>query len=75
MSSTQDGATIEIVGLPKSLTNDEAGTKVCQIFQNLDRNEDKEDLDACHQLNDKDRVIVKFCQRKDCEKVDTLTEA
>ena len=33
--------TIEIVGLPKSLTNDEAGTKVCKIFQNLDRNEDK----------------------------------
>ena len=39
--------TIEIVGLPKSLTNDEAGTKVCKIFQNLDRNKDKEDLDAC----------------------------
>ena len=52
--------TLEIVGLPKSLSNDEAGTKVCQIFQSLDCNVNKEDLDACHWLKDKERVIVKF---------------
>ena len=61
--------TLEIVGLPKSLTNDEAETKVCQIFRSLDGNVNKEDLDACHWLKDKERVIVKFCRRKDCEKV------
>ena len=32
-------------------------------------NVDKEDLDACHWLKDKERVIVKFYRRKDCEKV------
>ena len=47
----------------------EAETKVCQIFQSLDCNVNKEDLDACHWLKDKERVIVKFCRRKDCEKV------
>ena len=61
--------TLEIAGSAKSLTNDEAETKVCQIFQSLDFNVDKEDLDACHWLKDKKRVIVKFCRRKDCEKV------
>ena len=28
--------TLEIIALPKSLTNDEAETKVCQIFSSLD---------------------------------------
>ena len=27
----------------------------------------KDDLDAYHWLEDKERVIVKFCKRKDCE--------
>ena len=42
---------------------------MCQIFRSLDCNVNKEDLDACHWLKDKERVIVKFCRRKDCEKV------
>ena len=61
--------TLEIVGLPKSSSNDEAETKVFQIFRSLDCNVNKKDLDACHWLKDKERVIVKFCRRKDCEKV------
>ena len=58
--------TLEIAWLPKALINDKAETKVCQ---SLDCNVDKEDLDACYRLKDKERVIVKFCRRKDCEKV------
>ena len=34
----------------------------------MDCNVNKEDFDACHWLKDKEQVIVKFCQRKDCEK-------
>ena len=48
----------EIVGLPKSLTNNEAETKVCQIFRSLDCSVNKEDLDACQWLKDKEPVIV-----------------
>ena len=44
--------TLEIVALPKSLTNDEAETKVWQIFRSLDCNINKEDWDACHWLKD-----------------------
>ena len=57
------------MGLPKFLTNNEAETKVCQMFQSLDCNVSKEDLDACHFLKDQEEVIVKFCQRKNYEKV------
>ena len=60
--------TIEIVGLPKSLTNDEAETKWCQIFRSFDCNVNKEDFDACHWLRNKKRVILKFFRSKDCEK-------
>ena len=61
--------TLEIVRLPKSLTNDEAEKKVCQIFGSLDFNVDKEDLNVFHWLKDKEPVIVKFCRKKECEKV------
>ena len=61
----QSRETIEIMESSKSLTNDEAATKVCQIFRSLDFTVNKEDLDAYHWLKDKEKVIVKFCQRKD----------
>ena len=60
---------LEMKELPKSLKNKEAETKVCQNFQSWDCNVNKEDLDAFHWLKNKERVIVTFCQRKDCEKV------
>ena len=40
-----------------------------KLKRSLDCNVNKEDLDACHWLMDEGRVIVKFCQRKGCEKV------
>ena len=39
---------LKILVLPKSFTNDEAQTKMCQIFQSFDCNVNKGDLDACH---------------------------
>ena len=60
--------TLETVALPKSLTNDEAETKGCQIFRSLDCNFNKEDLNVCLWLKNKERVIAKFRRRKDCEK-------
>ena len=35
----------------------------------MDYNVNKEELDACHRLKDKEHAIEKFCQKKDCEKV------
>ena len=42
---------------------------MCQIFQSLNCNVNKSDLDACHWLKNKEQVVVKFCQMKDCETV------
>ena len=44
-------------------------TKVCQIFRSSDCDINKEELNACHWLEDKERVILKFCRRKDYDKV------
>ena len=60
---------LEIIVLPKSLINGEAESRMCQICQSLDYNVNKEHLVACYWLKDTERVIVKFCQRKGCEKV------
>ena len=60
---------LEIIVLPKSLRNDEAETRMCQICQSLGCNVNKKHLVACFWLKDTERVIVTFCQRKDYEKV------
>ena len=39
------------------------------MFQSLDCNANKEYLHPYHFLKDKEEVIVKFCQRGNCEKV------
>ena len=61
-------STLEVVGLSKPLTNDEAEIKTCQFFRSLDCIVSKEDLDACHWLKEKERVIVKLCRKKDVRK-------
>ena len=60
---------LEIAGLPKSLTNDEVETKVCQVFRSQDCNVNEEDLGACQWLKDKEQVTVKFYRKKHCEEV------
>ena len=57
------------MGLPKCLTDNEAETKLCKVFQNLDCNVNTKDLDACHWLKNKEQVILKLRRWKDCEKV------
>ena len=42
---------------------------VWQIFRSTDCDINKEELNACHWLKDNERVIVKFCWRKDYDKV------
>ena len=59
--------TLEIVGLPKSLTNDKAETKMCQVFWSLDCNVNKKDLDACRWLKDKE-LLQSFVQGRTLRK-------
>ena len=60
--------TLKILGLPESFINDKVEKKACQIFLSPDRNVNKDNLDACHRLKDKERVIAKFFGGNDWEK-------
>ena len=40
--------------------------KICDMFQEIGVDICGRDIQACHCLNDKDRTIVKFTNRKDC---------
>ena len=48
---------IEFIGIPDSIPNNEIEKKVGDILSKID-------IQACHRLKDKDRVIVKFSNRK-----------
>ena len=40
--------------------------KVCDVIQEIGVDICDRDIQTCHRLNDKDRAIVKFTNRKDC---------
>ena len=55
---------IEFIGIPDSIPNNEIENKVGDILSKLDISITGTDIQACHRLKDKDRVIVKFSNRK-----------
>ena len=42
---------------------------MCDVFQEIGVDIFDRDIQACHRLKDKDRVIVKFTDRKDCLRI------
>jgi len=57
---------IEIVGLPSSIDNDILEDEVVNLLNEIDVPVSKDSFQACHKLKKKDRIIVKFKNRKDC---------
>lgn len=58
---------LEIVGMPENTSQD----KVCEIFDKIGAKLSPENLEACHPIKscDKNKIIVKFSRRKDCQLV------
>ena len=58
---------IEAVGLPDSTTDNE----VCSVFKKIGVDVSVDNIEACHLLksDDKNKIIVKFSKRKDCQAV------
>ena len=50
-------------------TSTEPWKKFCQLFEAIGVSLDKNDIDDCQRLRDKERTIVKFLQRKDRKQV------
>ena len=55
---------IEIAGIPTSIPNENVEAKCIEIINAIGVDVDGNDLQACHRLFSKDRVIVKFIHRK-----------
>ena len=60
---------LEIAGIPTSIPQQSLEEKVCQIFGAIGISVNKNDIDNCHRLRDKERTIVKFLRRKDWKQV------
>ena len=59
---------VEIVGIPSSVHQNQLEDSVCKIFDKLNCNIVKDNLENCQRLKG-DRVIVKFSKRKECKQV------
>ena len=59
---------VEIVRIPSSVHQNQLEDSVCKIFDKLNCNIVKDNLEDCHRLKG-DRVIVKFFKRKNCKQV------
>ena len=60
---------LEIAGISTSIPRQNLEAKVCQIFGAIGVSVDKNDIDDCHKLRDKERTIVKVLRRKGCKQV------
>ena len=61
--------TLEVVGIPMSVRDNILEQKIYDVFQEIGVDVCDRDIQACHRLKDKDRIIVKLTNRKDCLKV------
>ena len=64
---------IEVSGIPNSVKDQEVEGKIIEILQKIDVDISNEEVEACHRLpatrnNPTKRVIVRFVNRKSCEK-------
>ena len=61
--------TIEINPIPQSIPNTDLENKVCQALSLTGTTVTPDDLQACHRMKNKEKVIVKFKDRKQRNKV------
>ena len=64
----------KIVGIPSSVHQNQLQNSVCKIFENLNCNILKDNVEDSHCLKG-DRVIVKFSKRRDCQQVLSVKNA
>ena len=69
MQRTSCRECLEIAGIPTSIPQTNFEEKVCQMFEAIGVAIDKNGIDNCDRLPDKERTIVKFLRCKDCKQV------
>ena len=58
--------TTEFIGIPSTIRNHDLEDKMRNVCGEIGVNINESDIHACHRLKEKDRIIVKFVNRKDC---------
>ena len=64
INSIHEGDTVEIVGIPTNIANNELENKTIEILESINVRVNPNDIQACHRLYDGERTIVKFQNRK-----------
>ena len=59
---------LEVSGIPCDVSKENLESKVLEVFSKVGREILSHDIEACHCLTNNDRVILKFLQRKDCDR-------
>lgn len=60
---------LEIVGFPETIPDNKLEERSIKLFHDIGVNIESREIQACHRLFKKDRVIVKFTQRKDVSSI------
>ena len=61
---------LELVGVPRSVSDGDLEEKVLKIFEKVGCPIEGNNIEACHRISKKkERIIVKFSRRKDCQNV------
>ena len=60
---------LEIAGITTSILQQNLEENVCQIFKTISVSVDKNDIDDCHRLRNKEQTTAKFLRRKNCKQV------
>ena len=58
-----------MVRIPTAIRDNVLEQKACDIFQEIGGDICDRDIQACHCLEEKDRAIVQFTNRKDCLRI------
>ena len=61
--------TIEVIGIPSSVRDQDLEDKVRNIFGEIGININEREIQACHRLREKGRMIIKLVNRKDCTNI------
>ena len=55
---------LEVIGIPTSIPNDSLEANITKVFGKLGVHVEGKDIQACHLLEDNNRVIIKLSNRK-----------
>ena len=60
---------LEIVGIPDNIKHDDLVSKSLEIFDQINVKLSPDDIEDCHRVGNKGRIIIKMSRRKDAQRI------